>query len=195
VLRPYLVHVDGNFAHLSLKTGVTALDGTGSPVSTIGIAPVSTLPGASSLAFSGYAVDCTPAGATFAPALSLVFTFTGDEWAALLDGADGDSTQLVVHGYDAATGAWTACPTSVNAAAGTVTASVNHFSTYALFIEEPAKPPVTTGPTPTVPAAAATTAVPPPPAETGEIPFVWIALAVLVAAALAGGYFFWRRRR
>jgi len=29
----------------------------------------------------------------------------------------------------------------------------------------------------------------------GEIPFVWIALAVLVAAALAGGYVVWRRRR
>ncbi|NLE27888.1 MAG: PKD domain-containing protein, partial [Clostridiaceae bacterium] len=65
VLRPYLVYVEGKFAHLSLETGVTALDDAGSPLSGVGIAPVSTLPGASSLAFSGYAVDCSPAGATF----------------------------------------------------------------------------------------------------------------------------------
>ena len=194
VLQPYLVYVDGNFAHLSLKTGVTALDGAGNPLSGIGIAPVSTLPSASSLAFSGYAVDCSPAGATFAPAIDLVFTFTGDEWTALLDGAGGDSARLVVQGYDAATGAWTACPTSVNAAAGTVTASISHFSTYALFIGEPAEAPVTTGPTATVPAAAAATTVPTPPAETGEIPLVWIALAVLIAAALVGGYVVWKRR-
>jgi len=195
VLRPYLAHVDGNFAHLFLKTGVTALDGAGSPLSAIGIAPVSTLPGASSLTFSGYAVDCTPAGATFSPAIDLVFTLTGNEWAALLGKAGGDPARLVVQGYDTATGAWTACPTSANAVARTVTALVSHFSTYALFIEESAEPPVTPGPTETakIPAAAATTA-PPPPAETGEIPFVWIALAVLVVAALAAGYVVWKRR-
>jgi len=192
VLRPYLVYVDGKFAHLSLETGVTALDDAGSPLSEIGIAPVSTLPGASSLAFSGYAVDCSPAGATFSPAIDLVFTFTGDEWAALLDRADGDSARLVVQGYDDATGTWTACPTNVDADARTVTASVSHFSTYALFIGTATEAPVTTGPTPTVPAAAATTP-PVPPAETGESPLVWIALAVVIVVALAG-YLLWKRR-
>ena len=192
VLRPYLVYVDGKFAHLSLETGVTALDDAGSPLSGVGIAPVSTLPGASSLAFSGYAVDCSPAGATFSPAIDLVFTFTGDEWAALLGKTGGDSARLVVQGYDDATGTWTACPTNVDADARTVTASVSHFSTYVLFIGTATKVPVTTGPTPTVPAAAATTA-PVPPAETGESPLVWIALAVVIVAALAG-YLLWKRR-
>jgi len=195
VLRPYLVYVDGNSAYLSLETGVTALDDAGSPLSGVGITPVSTLPGASSLAFSGYAVDCSPAGATFSPAIDLVFTFTAEEWAALLDTAGGDATRLAVQRYDAATGAWTACPTSVDAAAGTVTASVSHFSTYALFVEESAEEPVPTGPTEaaTTPAGAATTAPPVPPAETGESPLVWIALAVIIVAALAG-YLLWKRR-
>jgi len=195
VLRPYLVYVDGNSAYLSLKTGVTALDDAGSPLSGVGITPVSTLPGASSLAFSGYAVDCSPAGATFSPAIDLVFTFTAEEWAALLDTAGGDATRLAVQRYDAATGAWTACPTSVDAAAGTVTASVSHFSTYALFVEESAEEPVPTGPTEaaTTPAGAATTAPPVPPAETGGIPLAWIALAVVIVVALAG-YLLWKRR-
>ena len=192
VLRPYLVYVDGKFAHLSLETGVTALDDAGSPLSEIGIAPVSTLPGASSLAFAGYAVDCSPAGATFSPVIDLVFTFTGDEWAALLDRADGDSARLVVQGYDDAAGTWTACPTNVDADARTVTALVSHFSTYALFVGTATEVPVTTEPTPTVPAAAATTA-PVPPAETGESPLVWIALAVVIVVALAG-YLLWKRR-
>jgi len=73
-----------------------------------------------------------------------------------------------------------------------VTASVSHFSTYVLFIGTATKVPVTTGPTPTVPAAAATTA-PVPPAETGESPLVWIALAVVIVVALAG-YLLWKRR-
>ena len=195
MLRPYLVYVDGKFAHLSLETGVTALDDAGSPLSGVGITPVSTLPGASSLAFSGYAVDCSPAGATFSPAIDLVFTFTAEEWTALLDTAGGDATRLAVQRYDAATGAWTACPTSVDAAAGTVTASVSHFSTYALFVEESAEEPVPTGPTEaaTTPAGAATTTPPVPPAETGESPLVWIALAVVIVVALAG-YLLWKRR-
>jgi len=192
VLQPYLVYVDGKFAHLSLETGVTALDDAGSPLSGIGIAPVSTLPGASSLAFSGYAVDCSPAGATFSPAIDLVFTFTGDEWAALLGKTGGDSARLVVQGYDDATGTWTACPTNVDADARTVTASVSHFSTYALFVGTATEAPVPTEPTPTVPAAAATTP-PVPPAETGESPLVWIALAVVIVVALAG-YLLWKRR-
>ncbi|HNT08752.1 PKD domain-containing protein, partial [Methanoculleus sp.] len=192
VLRPYLVYVDGKFAHLSLETGVTALDDAGSPLSGVGIAPVSTLPGASSLAFSGYAVDCSPAGATFSPAIDLVFTFTGDEWAALLGKTGGDSARLVVQGYDDATGTWTACPTNVDADARTVTASVSHFSTYALFVGTATEAPVPTEPTPTVPAAAATTP-PVPPAETGESPLVWIALAVVIVVALAG-YLLWKRR-
>jgi len=194
VLRPYLVYVDGMFAHLSLETGVTALDDAGNPLSGVGIAPASTLPGASSLAFSGYAVDCSPTGATFSPAIDLVFSFTEAEWATLLDGADGDAARLVVQGYDTATGAWAPCPTNANAAARTVTASVSHFSTYALFIGTATETPVTTGPTETAttPTSAATTA-PVPPVETGEFPLIWIALAVLIVAAIIG-YVVWKRQ-
>jgi len=195
VLRPYLVYTEDKTAHLYLKTGVTALDDDGDALSRVEIAATSTLPAASSLTFAGYAVDCSPDGATFSPAIDLVFTFTAAEWSVLLGETGGDPTRLVVQGYDASTGTWADCPTSVDADDRTVTASIAHFSTYGLFIEAAAEVPATTAPATaptTVVTAPATTAV--PATETGGLPLTWIVLIVVVILIGGGAYLFVKRR-
>jgi len=195
VLRPYLVYTEDKTAHLYLKTGVTALDDDGDALSRVGIAATSTLPAASSLTFAGYAVDCSPDGATFSPAIDLVFTFTAAEWSVLLGETGGDPTRLVVQGYDASTGTWAYCPTSVDADDRTVAASIAHFSTYGLFIEAAAEVPTTTAPATaptTVVTAPATTAV--PATETGGLPLTWIVLIVVVILIGGGAYLFVKRR-
>ncbi|MDD4255451.1 MAG: PEGA domain-containing protein [Methanofollis sp.] len=186
VLRPYIVYVDRMFAHLSLETGVKALDKDGKPLPEVGITAISVLPSASSLTFSGYAVECSPADATFSPAIGLVFTFTADEWAALLSKAGGDPARLVVQGYNPSTGAWKELQTEVSA--HTVTAPISHFSTYALLIGPAAEEPVTTAPTTTTTSVITTTTASTPVTGTGGIPLFWIALFIVVAAALIGGY-------
>ncbi len=196
MLRPYIVYTVGESAHLYLQTGVTALDEEGNPLPEVGITAVSSLPSASSLTFSGSAVSCSPDGAAFSPAIDLVFTFTEEEWTALLENAGGDPSRLIVQGYDASAGEWKDCPTTVNAAERTVSASITHFSTYGLFIEAATEESATTGPTATPTATTtAAAAAPTPSTETGgALPLTWIVLLVIVAAVLIGGYVVVKRR-
>ncbi|WP_301665156.1 right-handed parallel beta-helix repeat-containing protein [Methanoculleus frigidifontis] len=185
VLRPYLVSADEGFACLAIDTGVIALDVDGEPLPEVGIAVVSTLPSDPSYTFSGYAVDCTPDGSAFSPAIDLIFTFTTEEWAGLLATADGDAGRLVVQGYNATRGVWEDCPTSVDAAARTVTASISHFSTYALTCAAEATTPVTPEQTVTVPATAAPQT--PPAGEGAEtLSFLYIAVALVAVLVVAG---------
>jgi len=196
VLKPYLVRTSEGFAHLSLDTGVTALDADGKPLSEVGIATVTALPSATTYAFTGYAVDCSPEGATFSPAIRLIFSFTEEEWTALLGTVDGNTARLVVQGYNTATGAWDDCATSVDAAGWTLTAEVSHFSTCALTgapAEATVTPEQTTVPQPTDTTGPGTGSAQ-PSGEPASLMFVWAGVVVLICAAIGGIYFLRKNR-
>ncbi len=196
VLRPYIVSAAEAPAHLYLDTGVTALDADGKPLPEVGITAVSTLPSDPSYTFSGYAVNCSPDGATFSPAIDLVFTFTAEEWAGILGTAGGDASRLVVQGYDPATGAWEDCRTSVDAAGRTVTAQVSHFSTYALTCAPTAT--VTPEQTDAAPESPDSGVQEPgsaqPSGEPAPLMFLWAGVVVLICAVIGALYFVRKNR-
>jgi PKD repeat protein len=163
VLRSTTIDAEGGIATLLLPQGTVALDALNDPITGVTIIPVEagnlTVPDNVQFSFAGYAFECGPAGATFAPAITLTFTFSPDEWAAL----DGDP---VVRFYDEETGAWEEVPSTVDAATHTVTATVSHFTIFALFSEAAAAEPVPEAATTLPPEAEETVA----PATTVEEP-------------------------
>jgi len=168
-------------AYLSLDAGVAARDASGRPVETIRIVAVPTadIPNVgvigmieSPRAYAAYA--CTPNGTTFTPAISLTFVLPAAEWAAYAGTAE-------VAWFNTTGGVWESIPAVTDDDLRTITVSVAHFSTYALFVE--GHPVVEIPPSMTV--------TPPHPSE-GSTPWIWwIVIAVLV---VAGMVYFTRRR-
>jgi PKD repeat protein len=145
VLRETTITTGDGIATLTLPQGTIALDENGDPVTEITIEKINAsavppTPDGATFSFAGFAYECSPAGATFAPGITLAFTLPAEEWDAL----DGDFS---VRFYDDATDAWVEVPATVDARAHTVTATVAHFSVFALFAEAAAE---------TAPAAEAT---------------------------------------
>jgi parallel beta-helix repeat protein len=179
VLRETTIASDDGIAELTLPQGTVALDGDGNAVTEITITAVDEVPEAPEGAvfnFAGYAYECTPAGATFAPAITLTFTLSPEEWEAL----EGD---LSVRFYNTETGEWEDVPATYDPQAHTVTATVTHFTVFALFAEGAAE---------TAPAAETTTVATPAetaepaettaaPAETPESPLVFAPVLGLLA--------------
>jgi len=204
VLKPYRINSDEGDANLYIKTGVTALLADGkTPVSDISIADLPTdevpeVPTGATFTFLGYAVECSPAGATFSPAIDLTFTLTDDEWADILEKLDGNLENLVVKWYNPLTGVWEHVPTTVDATHHTVTASITHFSTYGLFSDVAIVTPVTQEPTTPAPTAPAVTTAPattaPTPSGEGGFPWLWVLLIIVIIVVAAGAYFYTQRR-
>lgn len=153
-------------ARLTIDVGLYALDQDGRrlPEITMSDLPAAGLPHvpeAGTFTFAGYAVKCSPAGATFAPAAQLTFTFTDAEWRLLMAQAHHTPGYLTVKWYDHDTGAWVNLPTVVNTEDRTISAEVAHFTEFALFSDR----------------AAASTVIPTPetiitPVATPEIPLI-----------------------
>ncbi|WAI01801.1 NosD domain-containing protein [Methanogenium organophilum] len=200
VVAPVDVEADDAIGKLTVPRGVVALDEDGERLSEVGITAVAApSPGRrTSYSLAGYAYACEPDGATFSPAIDLIFTFTEGEWAALM--ATGQP--LVVMYYNEESGSYENVVTTVDAAKRTVTAQVTHFSIFALMqqvapdtgptvpatttpVATPTESPVT--PVPPLP----TTAVPTATQSGMDFPVVGMLLMVAVLA-VAGGLF--RRR-
>ncbi|MDN7024057.1 DUF3344 domain-containing protein [Methanoculleus sp. FWC-SCC1] len=186
VLREVDIAAADGIAALVIPQNVLALDGEGSPVHEISIEPASSAslpqPANARFAFAGSVYDCSPAGATFDPAIDLVFTLSEEEWNAL------QNSDLKVQYYNAKTGAWEDVPATVDAATRTVTASVAHFSTFALVAAEAGL--ANSAPAPTAAAhtpAPATTSSAAGAAEPTQAPGfeTVLALAALAAGAAA----------
>jgi len=199
VLKPYQINSDRGTADLYLATGVTALI-DGEPVREIGIADleadeVPAVPTGAIFTFMGYAVECSPAGATFSPAIDLTFTLNDEEWAGVLEKAGGNAGNLIVKRYDPLTGVWEDIPTTVDAVHRTVTASIAHFSTYGLFSDVAITTPVTQELKNTATTVAAVTTIPAAttPSDEGDLLWLWIAAFVAVVVIAAGVYFLTRR--
>jgi hypothetical protein len=168
-----------------------ALGGGGEPITEITLDKLnaSDLPPApegATFSFAGSAYECSPSGATFAPAITLTFTLTEEEWEAL----DGD---LSVRFYDDETDAWVELPVTIDAATHTVTATVSHFSVFALFAEaaEGAVPEAGATISPAATATAEETpggeeTAEPTPTTTPESPLVFAPVLALGALLLLG---------
>ncbi|TAJ45304.1 hypothetical protein CUJ86_00725 [Methanofollis fontis] len=200
VLKPYMVYSQEKRADLYLNTGVTALDADGNALKEIEISElddVPAVPSGVSFAFLGYAVECSPAGATFAPAIDLTFNLSDEEWATALAEAGGNPDNLVVKWYNPTTQVWENVPTVVDAATHTVTASITHFSTYGLFTDAAVVTPVTqepTTPSTTVPPVTTVPSTTAAPSGEGGLPMTWIILVIVIVVVAAGAYLYMQRR-
>lgn len=126
-------------ATIEVGRGVTALDGNGNPLSSISIEPLSSadvavLPSSGTLTFAGLAYDLQPDGAVFSPSVTITFHVPDAQW----------SQQYTIREFETKTGSWTDLPTTYSPESGTISASVSHFCSIALFSSAiPAKTPVT----------------------------------------------------
>jgi len=169
---------EDNLAQLYLPEGMKPVNATGSPVFSITLtrvpgSDVPPVPQGAPYTFAGYAYDIEPSGASFDPYITLSITLPEQEWAALQGG------DLSIKWYNAATGQWEDLPTTVNANSRTVSATITHTSTYALFVQG--------GQTP-VPTTVATTAVPTTPAGNNDLTDLLIKVIIVVIIIVAAGF-------
>ena len=204
VLMNYLINT-GQQASFTVPLGSKVLDKAGKALSTVSIsmlaeADVPAVPGGTTYTFAGFAVKCSPDGATFSPAASLKFTLTTKEWDAVLAKANGNSAYLSVKFYDAASASWVSVPTTVDPSGHSVTGSVSHYSTYGLFADttaatpvvietpQPTGVPATQAPTRVITAAPVQTTPTPAP---GGIPWMFIIGVVVVIVVVGGGAYYY----
>ncbi len=195
VLKSIIVNANDNVGSVLVPIGTKALDKDGNPLKSISLSPlagsdVPAVPTGAIFQFAGYAYEAGPAGATFEPGITLTFTLPDDVWETLyLPG-----NQLTVKWYNPETELWEDIPVTVSPGSKTVTATVTHFSIYALFTE-PMTTPVT--PTETATTAPTTQTTTPPageqPAEGLPVTMILSIFAVVVIIA-AAGYFFMMRK-
>jgi len=107
--------------------------------------------------------------------------------------AEYDASSLVVKWYDEATGEWETVPTTVDPVSLTVTASVEHFTIFGLFVEPGAVTPVVTPTTPPVTPTTPTTTTPVTPPEEG-FPWTYVVIAVVIILVIAAGIYYYTRK-
>ena len=180
---------------IEISKGTIALGKDGKPLSGLSMTEVTTLlPPPEGANIIGLPFDLEPDGATFDPPMTLTWTY---DPADLPDGVAPED--LVLAYFDEETQSWVELECKVDTEAMTVTATVSHFTEFALLSPKPAAPPVPTPPAPeptkptpapeppkVVPIPAAPVApVVPPPVPTPPAPptpaqpwaFTWLAIA------------------
>ena len=131
---------DGNTT-IVVPEGTIALDEDGNPLSTLMVEAVSEPPPPPEGAhIVGLAYDFGPEGATFDPPLTITFRYDPSDIPAGV--AEGD---LVIAYYDAATGQWVVLPSVVDPETNTITATVSHFTEFAIIAAPQVVPPVIYG--------------------------------------------------
>ena len=136
---------DGNVS-LTIEEGITGLTEEGEPISEISVVDMEEedipLPPT-----EGYVIGITynigPNGATFSSPITLTFTYDPDN---LPDGVNEED--LVIAIWDEDAGEWVELPSVVDTENNTITATVSHFTTFAIVAlpEEEVVPPVVTPP-------------------------------------------------
>ena len=201
----------GVAASVTVPLGTTVRGPDGQVISSVSIeginaADVPSVPGGATYSFSGLAVKCSPDGATFSKAASIVFSMTPAQWNAALEKANGNTALMTVMFYDTKSASWMAVPTTVNPTAHTVTALTTHFTVFGLFIDQTGTTPVVIGtPTPgEVPTTRAPTVAPvkttvAPPATTapgGAMPWTLIIGVIVIIVIVGGaGYYFMTKKK
>ncbi|MBR1368846.1 hypothetical protein RJ53_04695 [Methanocalculus chunghsingensis] len=199
LLQSYIVDSSSKAAKVYLNRNVVALDRNGAPLSEVTIddlaaGDVPAVPSGAAFSFAGHAVTLGPAGATFSPSIRLAFELTEAQWNAAMAEADQNPDFLVVKWYNAEAGVWENVPTTVNPETRTITASITHFSIFALFADTEA-PSVIVTPTPTpvvTPDVPTTPDVPVAP-EPSEFPWTYVIIGIVLLLLIAGGAYYYNK--
>jgi hypothetical protein len=189
---------------LTIKEGTTALDEDGDPLSWLwaDVDPSPPNP-PEDASIIGLAYDFGPDGATFDPPIKLEYTYDPDDVPE--DVAEKD---LVIAYYDEEDEEWVELDCVVDTVHYTITASVPHFTIFAIIARTappppapaPAPPPVVAPapPAPPAPPMAPPLLPPAPPLLPPAPPINWLLIGGLIAAAVIAIlliYFWWVRRR
>ncbi len=114
---------------LRIDRGTRALDKLGNPLYWIIMLEMKNPPPPpAGYIFVGLVYDFAPAGATFEPALPLIFTY---DPALLREGFD--ERNLIIAMWDEATGKWVILDSTVDPDANTTTTRVSHFTPFAVL--------------------------------------------------------------
>ncbi|WP_292423374.1 S-layer family protein, partial [Methanoregula sp.] len=193
VTQDYQINT-GNEGSFFVPSGTKVLAKDGSVLNSVSVTTMqsSEVPAGAGYTFAGYAVSCSPDGATFTPAITLKFTLTASEWNTLLAQAQGNTGYLGIKVYNPTTSSWTRVPTMVDANAMTVSALVSHFSTYGLFVDTTLASPSATTVQTSAPAAPVTT-----PGSGAAIPWTMVigVIVIIIVVAGAGYYFFGMKKQ
>ena len=202
VLQSYIVDSPSKAAKVYLNTNVVALDRNGAPlreltVDDLAAGDVPAVPSGATFTFAGHAVTLGPAGATFSPSIRLAFELTEAQWNAAMAEADQNPDYLVVKWYNAEAGVWENVPTTVNPQTRTITASITHFSIFALFADTEA-PSVVVTPTPTptpvvTPDVPTTPVIPPVTPEPTAFPWTYVIIGIVLLLLIAGGAYYYNK--
>lgn len=202
---------DGNII-LDIAKGVLALDKDNSGLKSIKIVPLDTQPTSTAQnIFVGLAYEITPEGATFSPAITLTIHYDPTKLPKNID-----INSLTIAVFNSTTGEWQPIQSVPNKTDATISATIAHFSKYAVIGKAQAPAPTVTPtqtqtPTKTVtPTTSPTKTVTPTttPAKTTTAPttavpttssnniWLWI-IGVVVLGVIAGviGWFVARRRK
>ena len=114
---------------ITIPAGTTALDKYGNPISSLGAAIYTNPPPPPEGSYIiGLPYNFTPAGATFNPAITFEYTYDPDNLPeGVVEG------ELTLAYYDTSTGSWVTLDCSVNTETHTITATVNHFTIFAVI--------------------------------------------------------------
>jgi len=166
---------------LTIPEGTEALDKDGEPLTNLTAETMETPPAApEDTVIIGLAYDFGPDGATFDPAITLTYTYDPE---SLTEGVSGED--LVIAFYDEAAGEWVVLDSVVDTGNNTVTASVSHFTTFALI--GAVTPEIEPEPEPT-PASFRTSNLTVTPDEVGIGEEVKISVLVRNSGDLSGSY-------
>jgi beta propeller repeat protein len=184
-------------ATIAIGQGVTAIDASGHPLSSISISTpalseIPEVPRESTFSYAGITYELQPNGAAFSPAITITFTVPQAQW----------SQHYMIKEYDSAAQEWVDLPTTYHPESGTISASVSHFCLIALF-SDTIKPTLTPPPT-VVPTPLPTIAGPLPTSPFGIFYglVMWLAdismknlYLVLIVLAIVVAFYMNRRRK
>jgi len=179
---------DGNLT-ITIPEGTIALNRKGNPLSSLTVAVDPSPPDPpEDASIIGLVYDFGPGGATFDPPITLEYTYDPDEIPE--DVAEKD---LVIAHYEEDDEEWVDCPCTCDTKANCVTASVDHFTHFAIIAyavppPPPAPaPPAVVAPAPPAPPAPPVAPPPAPPAPPPELkpPINWLLFGGLTAAVVA----------
>ena len=120
------IRSDDGVVTLVVPQGTLMRDVEGKPLATLSVLALETPPPPPGYVLVGHAYNCLPAGANFAPNVTITFTYNK---ADIPDGVSEESLLLAY--WDG--NKWINLPTTINAAGNIATAKVEHFTPFALM--------------------------------------------------------------
>jgi hypothetical protein len=162
---------------ITIPMGTVLLDEDGNPPSTLTVEVDATLPPSpEGCAIIGLAYDFGPTGVTFDPPITFTWSYDPDILPAGIAEED-----LILAYYDDDAGEWLELPSTVDTITNTITASVSHFTSFAIIAPCPAV-------LPTAPAAFALSNLSIQPAEVQPEESVTITVSVVNTGGMEGSY-------